>query len=301
MSFTLSDIENRIAKLARIDTTDVNAKAYLDGIINDSQDEINAQSNWWWLNGRYTFQTVIDKVAGTISINAGDTTVTGIGTSFAATDVGSFIQFTTSNDWYRVASYVSPTQITLEVPYVGATALTGGTYIIRKLYYPVSADVDTILDIKQYVSPRKLVEVSYRDTDEYQPDMVHTGEPTSYYRWFDPITNLLSVAFYPIPSSVMNMDVRYVKKSVPLVLPGDTPLIPERWARTALVAKASASMLSYNRDALAPQYYQLAAYYMDKMQSVENNSPDKHSIVQNRDYGRKSLRIPLPSNFPDMG
>jgi len=294
---TTIELLTRIAKLAKMNLSDINAKAYLLSLLNDAQFEINSVENWWWLDARTAIQTVVDKVAGTVSVTGA--TVTGSGTAFDSKDVGGYIQFTSTNDWYRIVSVADASTLTMEVPYVGATALAGASYIIRKATYALPADVSDILDIRQYTSPVKLSCVKYRTVDEYQPDMITTGDPVSYYKWFDRLSNTMHVGLYPIPDSIMNIEVRYIKTAPLLVNDSDTSIIPEKWAVTALFYRAAAKALDFNRDALADKYFKISEFFIEKMNEKEALETDRHSVIQNRDYGRKTTRIPFPSNYSE--
>lgn len=81
-----------------------------------------------------------DKVTtGTVSVTNGSATVTGSGTSFNANMVGRYFQITSpSSDgmWYRIASFTSSTQITLENVYEGPSGANLNYQIVDMFALP---------------------------------------------------------------------------------------------------------------------------------------------------------------------
>ena len=85
-----------------------------------------------------------DKSAGTVSVTANGTGVTGSGTSFAATDVGRYIRFDATGDWYKIAGYSSSTAITLDKPFSGSS-ISGGTYLLGTTLEDLPDDVAEVV------------------------------------------------------------------------------------------------------------------------------------------------------------
>lgn len=80
-----------------------------------------------------------DYTTGTVDIiTNGDTSVTGSGTTWAATHVGSYIKLATpkgDNLWYEISAFTSATVITLAREYAGTSQTTGAaiSYIIGEM------------------------------------------------------------------------------------------------------------------------------------------------------------------------
>lgn len=81
----------------------------------------------------------VDNSAGTISVNKGSNIVTGLGTSFALSDVGRTINIGT--DFFTISAYTSLTQITIDKKWNGDST-TGLSYTIRD--YTKGVILDTI-------------------------------------------------------------------------------------------------------------------------------------------------------------
>lgn len=78
--------------------------------------------------------TADDHTSGTVAVTSNSATITGTGTTFTAAMVGRWFTLTDANgnpsdNWYRIASFTSTTQIALETVWEGSSA-SGQTYII---------------------------------------------------------------------------------------------------------------------------------------------------------------------------
>ncbi len=109
-----------------------------------------------------------DKTAGTVSIVNGAAAVTGVGTAFAATDVGRYIRFDTDGFWYKITSFTNVTSITIDRNYEGTT-IAGGNYKIGTVP-PVPEDATEI--IARFALQRLW---------EKREDMSIAGGKASYY------------------------------------------------------------------------------------------------------------------------
>ena len=98
-AITYLEQQQEVAALCKMDLSDTAQLTLIKRWLNFAQEDINSRSSWPWLEGREVVQTVVEKSAGTISVSSSSTAVTGSGTSFASTDIGSFIQFAGANDW----------------------------------------------------------------------------------------------------------------------------------------------------------------------------------------------------------
>lgn len=84
--------------------------------------------------------SVADYTTGTVSVTSASTTVTGSGTAWTTNMAGRWLNIpitasnTTSGDdeWYKIASVVSATSLTLENAYTGQT-VAGGTHLIGEV------------------------------------------------------------------------------------------------------------------------------------------------------------------------
>ena len=99
-----------------------------------------------------------DHADGTVSIAATTGVVTGSGTNFTAAMVGKGFQADGHTTWYRVKTYTSPTQITIEDDKDDVTsAYTGGVIVGSSTYTIEAATVVniTVSNLLQYVGQLK--------------------------------------------------------------------------------------------------------------------------------------------------
>lgn len=91
--------------------------------------------------------SVADYTTGTVTVTNNSATVTGSGTTFTPAMVGRFFEVLSDTNtgygyFYRIAGYTSPTVLTLEIPYEGAT---GSTLVYRIGQCPEIPDEGHIL------------------------------------------------------------------------------------------------------------------------------------------------------------
>lgn len=234
-AITFLTLQQELAAQLRLDLNNSDFATLIKRWINLADDEIYSRNDWYWAFDRELVQTVIDKTAGTVAVSAGGTTVTGTSTAFSTTlDVGKFIQFSSSNDWYKVTAVASTTSLTIEKAYVGTTALSGGTYKLRQVFYSLSSSVEKVLDVRQMVTPAKIELVHYRTLDRLRPHQSSTGNPGIYAIWGYDSSNNWTFSLDPIPDSVMNLEVRFKKKRTDMSADSDNPSTPEKWKNVVL-------------------------------------------------------------------
>ena len=85
--------------------------------------------NYYGLSKDFITGDFTDKTAGTVTIATAATAVVGVGTAFAATDVGRYIRFDTDGFWYRIITVTDATHLTIHRAYEGL-AIAGGTYLL---------------------------------------------------------------------------------------------------------------------------------------------------------------------------
>lgn len=88
-----------------------------------------------------------DYSTGTLTLTNGSTVVTGLGTSFTQSMVGSILKITDGSDgfWYRVSSVTSATILGIEEPFVGVSGNTvpyviGESFVFPEDYHDAPVD-----------------------------------------------------------------------------------------------------------------------------------------------------------------
>lgn len=275
-------LQQRVARRLRMDLNDDNQATLVKEFLTDSEEEINSLTDWPWLYDRKIIQTSTEKTAGTVSVSAGATAVVGVGTAFAATDVGSFIQFSTSDDWYKIDSVSDANNLEIEIGYTGTTALSAGTYTIRKVFYSLGSGIDTVLTIRQAITPVKLTIKHYKEMDASYPDITDTGNPHTATIWGPDSNRYWQISLFPIPDAKINLEIRYKKETTDMSADKDLPTISPRW-KTVLLAGALWRGYNYNNDQRATQWFQIYQFGRDKMLEKPFPESDQHPIIESRE------------------
>lgn len=272
-------------------------KRWINLIIND----IASRYPFEFLFSRTFIQTVADKTAGTVSVSAAGTTVTGVGTAFASTDKRSFIQFANDTNWYEVSAYGSATSLTI-TPALAGSAISGGTYTLRKVYYNLPTDLFQVFDVRQSNTPLKLTQLGIFTLDSYQPDINIVSAPTAYYLFRDdPDTAVTGakqrqIGFFPVADSVYNMEVRYFLEQVDLSGSTDIPLIPVPYYEVIL---SGAEWLGskFINDPKEENHKKAYEFGIQKMIDMENALGDWLPVVASSDTDQTSRFLPFPATY----
>lgn len=305
MSLTLNEVITDVAQKAGIDTQNQVNMNNLIRWVNLTQDTVCQAYPWDFLHERTVLTSVVD-TTGTAVTDVADctlasTTVTGTGTAFAATDVGRYIQFSSSNDWYKITARASTTSITIETGYAMATE-TAMTYTVRTFSYDLPTNMARIIDIRQFRTPAKLVPVDTRTFDSFQPLSSSTGNPRAYYVYSYNNSQSLTgqnyaVSFYPVPSLAMLFDVRYIRRPPQLSVGTDISVIPQIFANvliTGTLVHVYQWMNSPNTGGQKKQFEQEIKEMLNKMPPTEDMS---HVLQACDSASSPSQVVPFPSQY----
>jgi len=295
------EMQQEVAQMCKMSLDDATQLAQIKRWLNIAQEDINSRATWPWLESREIVQTVADKTAGTVSVAASGTTVAGTSTAFASSDVGSYIQFSSSNDWYKIRTVPSTISLTIEKPYVGSTALTDGTYTIRKVYYSLSSSVDKVLTIRQATTPIKLSTFNYRMFDLYIPDITATGSPEACMMFGMDSSRNWQFFLHPIPDEVLNLEIRTRLRTTDMSADGDYSNIPAKWVKTVLLAGAIWRGMEFNRasreDIRADKWYGIYERGIERMLADISVSEDEHICLRSNEIGSREAEIRCPENY----
>jgi hypothetical protein len=233
-------LRNRVANATGLNPSSTSDASKVDAWINAAYRYISGLYAWPWLMKQGTIVTYADITTGTASINSEDTALTFSSAPSVSVANDWMIQFDASSDWYDITSHTaSSTSATLSTAYNDSSSLSAGDYLLRKIYYSLPSDLDTIVSLRQMRSKVDLVPLDPRFLDMAVPDPNVTGQPTHYVVGGLDSSNYWRVSFYPTPVERINVLVRYLKKITDLSATTDTPIMPEKW-HTAIVHAALA-------------------------------------------------------------
>lgn len=297
---TLTTLLAAVAQETGLDVT--NDATKLTAWINSAYQFVSGSYAWPWLLKNGTIQTVTDITTGTVSINAGATSLTFSSAPAVSVANQYMIKFDdTSNDWYNISSHsAASTSATLASPYLGTSNLSGGSYTLRKVLYSLPSDCDRIIDLRQAITKVKLVPVDARTFDYYLPDPTATADPVYYSTIGLDSSNAWQVTLYPVPSETINIQVRYLKMITALSSGSDVPVIPAKFHDVLVFGALAMYGHEYIDDSRVTTAQTRFAAVLETMKREYNPAPDTMTVLQPWDLRPTypTFRLRFPSNYP---
>lgn len=265
--------------------------------LNMAQQYISSKRIWPFQLVEEIIQTVPDITTGTVSISAGGTALT-FSSGPAASVANRYIQLQTSNDWYKITSHTAAsTSATISPAYVGTSNLTAGTYKVRKLLYTTTTPLIQILDMKQVVTPVRVISVSPREADFFLPLYYDSGTPYYYIMSSPNSSGTPQFSFINSPSSIMNIMIRGIQALTDMSADGDISIIPSPW-HDALVNIAAYYGFQGLDDERAAMELKVGELRIDDMARVYSHDLGRHRVMEPFDnQSNFGLQWALPSNF----
>lgn len=200
-----------------------------EGWANRVIQDIHGRHDWFWSRSRQIIQPTADVTTGTVSITSGGVTIAGSGTAFSADDVGRFIRFQNSYDWYKITGVAASDSATIEAPYTGSADLSAGTYLMRKIFYSVP-NARKILAAKQAITNIELVCMHYKDYDTYLQFSESTAKATRFCLYGIDSNSDLQIKIHPHADETYNIEMLVKTKATQ----DDLSRIPEDFRRVYL-------------------------------------------------------------------
>lgn len=290
--------QQEVAAQLGLDNTITNQNTLIKRWINTSQQMIAEAYDWPFLRNStpLIIKTVPDYTTGTMATVANSTSVTASGT-IADSKLGQYIQFSDSKDWYQITAHTAGTSALTISPAAINTDPTA-TYIIRKFHYSLDSTVDRVLSIRQTATPYDLREISAEKFYLWQPDSQNSGNPLLYFMLGKDSSDIWQMGLWPIPDSVINLYIEYIKKIVDLSSDSDTSVIPTKWHTSVLLFGALWQGLNFLGDSRATQKRDEFMLGVDEMKKQNQPSRRTHRVMQAVDMPSPPNASNLPGNFP---
>lgn len=252
--------------------------------LNMAQQDITSKMNWPFMISEEIVQTSTDITTGTVTITDATTALT-FSSAPAASVANWFIKFSTSNNWYQITSHTAASTSAVITPALGEGAsISGGTYKLRKLFYKTSTPLDSILDMKQFITPVVLESIPPTTGDMFLPLYWDSGTIYKYISSVYSATDGLQFSFLYSPSSVLNVMVRGIKKLSDLSSDSDISIIPSRW-HSAIVDMGAFYGFSSLDDTRAQAFYNKANQGVEDMRQVYGTDLGRHRVMRPVDTG----------------
>lgn len=254
---------------------------------------------WPFMLGEEIIQTVTDYTTGTATVALAGTTVTFSG-NITPSKTNHYIQFASSNDWYQITAHTGGTA-TATISPGAAAANTAATFTIRKLLYSTTTPLIQILDMKQLVTPVRLISQSPRGTDFFLPLYYSAGTPYYYTMSSPDATGVPQFSFMLSPNAALNVMVRGIKALADLSSDSDIPVIPSPWHTGILNIAAFYAFQAFD-DTRSTIELASGKDVIADMSRTLSHDLGRHRVMQSVDGDWNSgLKWALPSTFgPDV-
>ena len=268
--------------------------------LNMAQNYICGKQNWPFLLDYEIVQTVTDITTGTVSVASGGATLT-FSSGPAVSVANRYIQFSSSDDWYKITAHTAASiSATISPTYGQTDALSDGTFIIRKLLYATTTPFTSYLDIKKTVNPGRLESLNQREGDFFLPLYLGTGSPWEYIMGPIDSSGYLQFSLANPPDSVFNLLVRGVKGISDMSSDSDIPPYPAKW-HDATVDIAAWYGFKTVDDSRAEENLGMGEAKIADMTRVYNSDLGRHRVMAPIDTETGFGPVyTLPSNFGKM-
>lgn len=294
-NLTFSDLENEVYAHTGLDSTDSTNTTNVDRWLNYCQQDLCTRWPWKFMESRESIVTVADYTTGTVSVNSGSATVTGVGTAFTSThaNLQYWIQFSGSNDWYQITARASGLSITIEQAYQGTSNLSGSAYIVRKKYYSLPSTCDRIVDVINQGTPLKLVQVDPRTADDIYPNPQSTNTSYGYLMWGIDSSGNIQIIPFPFPSDARVFELKTIKRPVDGAIS-----IPNKYAHIIAWGAISIGFAFLRKFDAAAAWSSKVEQRLKEMRSEYRMSEDEQSVMRSIDSNQRSKWIQMPQQYP---
>lgn len=298
---TFLELQQELGFQAGLDPTISSQATRLKYWINSAQKRVAKAFEWPFLRSTtpLVLQTVNDITTGTITTVAASTTIT-FSSGPAASVAGYYIQTSSSNDWYRIATHTAAsTSATLEIAAI--YSLTAGTYTVRKRFYSTSSTVDRIIQVWQNILPYQLIETSPEYFQSFNPGFLSSGTPRMYMVSGVDSSGYPQFQLWPNPDAVINLYVDYVQIVTDMTSDAQVSIIPAKWHSSVLMEFAKYEAFSGLDDDRKNDCYKIAMAALEEMKVESDIDLKRHRVMtasDNQPVGGNLGYMPLPFNYP---
>lgn len=250
---------------------------------------------WPFMLAEETIQTVADITTGTVETIQGSNNLV-FSSAPTVSVAGRFIQTASSNDWYKITSHAANTT-TANMATVAVATASADTFKVRKLLYTTTTPLTQILDMKQLVTPARIISQSPREADYFLSLYYSAGNPYYYIMSTPTSAGTPQFSFIYSPDSAMNIMVRGIQNLTDLSSDSDVPVIPTPWQDAIINIAAFYGFQSLN-DTRANTELQVGEARIKDMMTNYSHDLGRHRvmspIVNDSNFG---LQWALPSTF----
>lgn len=294
-------LQQELAAQCGLDQTVAAQATLLKRWLNNAQQVILRAFEWPFLRSPtpLVIQTVTDYTTGTVATVAGSTSIT-FSATITLSKANQYIQFSNSNDWYRITAHTAGTAAaTIEIGAINTN--TVATYTIRKLYYSTSTSVDRIIQVWQDILPYQLIETTTEYFQSFNPGFLSSGTPRLYCTAGVDSTGAPQFKLWPNPDAVINLRIDYLTVATDMSADADVSVIPAKWHTTVLLEGAKAQAFNFLDDNRYTNSVTLFNAMIEEMKMEYEIGLHRHRVMtaaDNQPVGGNLGFMPLPFNYP---
>lgn len=254
---------------------------------------------WPFMVNSEIIQTETDYTTGTVATVAASTSIT-LSATVSTSRTGYYIQFSSSQDWYLITAHTAGTAAMTISPAATTTA-SAATLTIVKLLYSSVTPLDSILDMRQMITPTNLVSVSPRAGSFMMPLYFSNGPTYDYILQSASSTGALQFSLFYRPSTVFNIIVRGIRTVPTLSADADVPIFPARWHDSLIDIAAHYAFVGLDDDRATNEWAR-GNLRIDDMARVYSPDLGRHRVMRpsvNADSWGPGIM--LPSNYGAQG
>jgi hypothetical protein len=293
MDFTT--LQTEVYQQTGLDSSDATNISNVKRWINIVQQDIASRWPWPFLQAREALRTVID-LTGTAGCTLGNANITDNNFQIGSGQVGYFMQFSSGLDWYQIATTAGPNFASLDAAFVDTTGTY--SYIVRKFFYSLSSSVDRILDIRNWDTPVKLIQMDYGTLDYMRPNPQATNSVVAYITYGVDSSGNTRIIPYGFPNDLRLLDVKYIKRLSDLSSGADISGIPVKWHHVIIFGACAIAFMYLRKTDFADRWANLYEKKIDDMKKENHLSLDDTDVLKPVDQSQYSNFIRLPEQFP---
>jgi hypothetical protein len=195
--------------------------------VNQVIEYVRTFGDWPFLESIGELTLTAEYSTGTVSVAAGGTAVTGVGTTFTSVMVGRRIRMGGNED-YQIATYVSPTSITITPAAIAA--VSGAGFSTYQETYALDTTVQNVVEVRDVTNRRTIPRLSPIEGGRMN-NWINT---TSQYRLgafsfsrSAATSSTPQLTFVPPPLSAALIRYLYIKRLETVAGPADTIAVPD--------------------------------------------------------------------------
>lgn len=261
--------------------------------IRDRYRRILERRDWSGLRAEAEFQLNAEKADGSVTFTNGSTTITGVGTTFATTDLGRQIKIGVGSPIYTITTVNIGPQTLVVDRAIGVATSTAVAYRIFDGYVTPPSNFMRFLTVRDPILNWRLRHwITSDELNSIDPQRNYFGNPYALVDRLYSSSGIPQYEAWPFSTTARSLYYTYMKQGSDLINDTDTPIWPLR--SDVLVAGALADVARWPGTTQSPNpYFSRPEYW----KAYESEFEDKMIDLERRD---EDIYITMIQANPDL-